>query len=96
MLVTTIITQFKAFARDRQAIFWTLAFPLIFVTAFGLFDIGGDDLSIHTVAVVDYAGNDFSRGIVADLDALESFEGRAARRPHRRPPGDPGRAPSAT
>ncbi len=74
MLVTTIITQFKAFARDRQAIFWTLAFPLIFVTAFGLFDIGGDDLSVHTVAVVDYAGNDLSRGIIDDLDALESFE----------------------
>ena len=74
MLLTTVITQFKAFARDRQAIFWTLAFPLIFVTAFGLFDIGGDDVSVHTVAVVDYAGNDFSHGIVADLDALESFE----------------------
>ena len=74
MLVTTILTQFKAFARDRQAIFWTLAFPLIFVAAFGLFDIGGDGLSVHTVAVVDQAGNDLSRGIIEDLDALESFE----------------------
>ena len=85
MLVTTILTQFMAFARDRQAIFWTLAFPLIFVAAFGLFDIGGGSLSVYTVAVVDEAGNDLSRGIIEDLDALERLRGRPPRRSRRGP-----------
>ena len=37
MLVHLIIADLKMIYRNRQALFWAMAFPLIFVTIFGLF-----------------------------------------------------------
>jgi ABC-2 type transport system permease protein len=45
------IANFRSYLRDRQALFWTLAFPLIFVVLFGAI-FSGSDNSI-TVAWVD-------------------------------------------
>src|SRR6186997_2126786 len=37
------IASLREFVRDRMTIFWTLAFPLVFVVMFGvLFAFGGD------------------------------------------------------
>ena len=48
------IANIRGYLRDRQALFWTLAFPLIFVVLFGAI-FGGGDNSI-TVAWVDQDG----------------------------------------
>ena len=72
MLVTLTVANLKMIVRNRQALFWAMAFPLIFVAVFGLFDL--DDLPVYEVAVVDEAGNALSRSLVNDLAALESFD----------------------
>jgi ABC-2 type transport system permease protein len=48
------MANIRGYLRDRQALFWTLAFPLIFVVLFGAIFSGGTD-SI-TVAWVDQDG----------------------------------------
>ena len=48
------IANIRGYTRDRQAMFWTLAFPLLFVALFGLIFSGGD--SKITVAWVDQDG----------------------------------------
>jgi ABC-2 type transport system permease protein len=41
--VQLYLAAYKEFVRDRMTIFWTLAFPLVFVVMFGvLFNFGGD------------------------------------------------------
>ena len=45
------IANIRSYLRDRQALFWTLAFPLIFVVLFGAIFSGGD--TSITVAWVD-------------------------------------------
>jgi ABC-2 type transport system permease protein len=45
------VANIRGYLRDRQALFWTLAFPLIFVVLFGAIFSGGD--TTITVAWVD-------------------------------------------
>ena len=54
-LLLLTVANIKSFTRDRAALFWTLAFPLIFVVLFGSIFSGGS--------------NERSIGF-ADLDAL--------------------------
>ncbi len=48
------MANFRSYLRDRGALFWTLAFPLIFVVLFGAIFSGGDNTI--TVAWVDHDG----------------------------------------
>src|SRR4029079_223934 len=46
-LLLLTVANIKSFTRDRAALFWTLAFPLIFVVLFGsIFSGGNNDRSI--------------------------------------------------
>ena len=58
----------KMIVRDRQALFWALAFPLMFVLVFGLFFRDVD--SPQTIGVIDNAGDEMSRGLVRNLSEL--------------------------
>ena len=58
----------KMIVRDRQALFWALAFPLMFVLVFGLFFRDVD--SPQTIGVIDNADDEMSRGLVANLSEL--------------------------
>ena len=49
MLFSLIIANLKIIIRNRQALFWALVFPLIFVVVFGLFRI--DEPGTTTIAV---------------------------------------------
>ena len=40
-LLLLTLANIKSFTRDRSALFWTLAFPLIFVVLFGSIFSGG-------------------------------------------------------
>ena len=58
----------KMILRDKQALFWALAFPLLFVVVFGLFFRDVD--SPQVVGVIDNAGDDMSRGLVRNLSEM--------------------------
>ena len=55
--------------RDRQALFWALAFPLILVLVFGVFDL--DRVGSADMAVIDQAQNSFSRELRRKLSIIE-------------------------
>src|ERR1700687_5948724 len=42
-LLSLTVANIKSFVRDRQALFWTLAFPLIFIFLFGPIFSGGSN-----------------------------------------------------
>lgn len=60
--------------RDKFALFWILAFPLMFALFFGSIfgDDGGGARGAISIAVVDEDGSDVSRAIVAKLAKHES------------------------
>ena len=72
MLPLLFLTNLKMTVRDRQALFWALFFPLIFVAIFGLFGVG--NLPTIEVAVLDRSQDDVSRSLIRDLDAIENVE----------------------
>ena len=71
MLALTI-ANLKMMARNRQATFWALFFPLLLVVVFGLLDIKG--VGGANLAVIDEAGTDSSRQLRAGLADIEFLE----------------------
>ena len=55
------IANTKSFVRDRAALFWTLAFPLIFVVIFGLIFSGSPNPTSYGFADLD--GSEASAGV---------------------------------
>lgn len=66
------VASVKMLYRDRQALFWALAFPVIFATVFALFDF--DRPPEIEVAVVAEGASPLSEAMVAGLREVESFE----------------------
>ena len=69
MLLSLTIANLKMTYRNKQALFWSLAFPLIFVTAFGLFNF--DDPPNATILVVDQAQDVASQGFIQAMSTVE-------------------------
>ena len=67
-----IVAQNKMYIRNKQALFWSIAFPLIFIVVFGIFY--GADFEAATLAVIDHADDDISRALVGGLDGIEGLE----------------------
>ena len=61
----------KMLYRDRQALFWAMAFPVIFAVVFGLFDFSQEPEV--DIAVVRSADGAVSRELVRGLREFESF-----------------------
>ena len=72
MLAVLVVANLKMLVRNRQSLFWALAFPLIFVGIFALFDLG--DAPTHEIAVVDFAQDEVSRRIVTGLESIDNVE----------------------
>jgi ABC-2 type transport system permease protein len=72
LLIHLTIANLKMIIRNRQALFWAMAFPLIMVVIFGL--ITQDRVSTTTIAAVDYAQDDISRQLLQNLGDVESFK----------------------
>jgi len=71
---TTLImakTLLKIFSRDRQAIFFTLFFPITFMVIFGIASAGGEDPI--EIGIVDNASNAFSAKFVDTLEGNRLF-----------------------
>jgi len=70
MKVMTIAGKsLRIFFRDRMALFWTFAFPLLLITIFSLAFSGQDSIDIKVIAVQQ----DDSPTASAYLDALDSI-----------------------
>lgn len=63
----------KEFLRDRGALFWTLAFPLLFIVLFGVIFAGGGSAN-YTVGIVNQDGGDVSQQIVQAYTGIKSFK----------------------
>jgi ABC-2 type transport system permease protein len=61
----------KMLYRDRQALFWALAFPVIFAVVFGLFDFEESPEAEFTV--VAERPSIISQALVEGLDSVDSF-----------------------
>ena len=72
MLGRLFVANLKMFYRNRQAAFWAMAFPLIFVTVFGLYEFGQPPRV--EMVVVDRADDALSRGIVEALQDMDFIE----------------------
>jgi ABC-2 type transport system permease protein len=78
-LLLLTVANIRSFIRDRAALFWTLAFPLIFVFLFGAIFSGGS--TARTMGFGDLDGSDSSgrlREAFAALPNLELVEGSEA------------------
>jgi ABC-2 type transport system permease protein len=65
-------SSLKMLYRDKQALFWAMAFPVIFAVVFGLFDFSqAPEVSIGVVAETD---SEVGEALVAGLREVDSFE----------------------
>jgi ABC-2 type transport system permease protein len=67
-LLTLTLANIRTYIRDRAAVFWTLAFPLVFIVMFGLIFQGGGGARI-TLAWVDEDGSTQSSALRAEFAA---------------------------
>ncbi len=64
------LSSLKQLFRNKEALFWSLAFPLIFILVFSLFDFSG---SVNArIIVIDNADNEISNQII---DSLQHVKG---------------------
>lgn len=69
--LTMTRTLLKIFSRDRQAIFFTLFFPITFMVIFGIASSGGEDPI--EIGIVDNADNGFSERFIETLQGKTLF-----------------------
>jgi ABC-2 type transport system permease protein len=73
------IANFRSYVRDRQALFWTLAFPLIFIFLFGSIFSGGTNRTRLGWADEDGSPASVSlRAVFAGLSLIELDDGSRA------------------
>ena len=71
-MIALILANVKMMARNRQAIFWALFFPLMLVVVFGLFDFNG--VGAADVAVIDQSGGPRAEVFRERLEDIEFLE----------------------
>src|SRR3972149_2807029 len=72
MFFSLLRANLKMMMRNRQALFWALVFPLIFVVVFGLFRM--DEVGETVIVVVDKSQDQVSQELIANLGSLEILE----------------------
>jgi len=72
-LVALTTANVRTFSRDRAALFWTIAFPLIFILMFGFIFQGGGTGSL-AIGWADDDGSEASTGLRAAFAAVPSVE----------------------
>ena len=71
-MVALTLANLKMMARNRQAIFWALFFPLLLVVVFGLFDFNG--VGAADVVVIDQSGGARAELLRERLEEIEFLE----------------------
>ncbi|HEY7524332.1 MAG TPA: ABC transporter permease [Candidatus Limnocylindrales bacterium] len=72
-LLVLTVANIRSFLRDRAALFWTIAFPLIFIFLFGAIFSGGGDQN-QTLGWVDEDGSPSATSVHDAFAAMESVE----------------------
>ena len=72
LLLRLTIADLKMIYRNRQSLFWALAFPLIFVVVFGIFT--PDSVPTTTIVVIDNSQDEVSTELISSLDLLDTIE----------------------
>ena len=72
-LAALTVANIKSYVRDRAALFWTLAFPLIFILMFGFIFQGGGDSGLN-LGWVDKDGSAASGALQAAFESSEAIE----------------------
>lgn len=72
MLLALVLANLKMIYRNRQALFYALVFPLIFVAVFGLFRLG--ETPEVGILVIDRANDAVSTALVKSLAATGRFK----------------------
>ena len=70
---TTVLMGIRMYLRDRGAVFWGIAFPLILMTLVGL-AFGRSSTPTYSVAVVDRDAGLLGQGLVAGLRGVPVFD----------------------
>ncbi|MCI0394071.1 MAG: ABC transporter permease [Chloroflexi bacterium] len=73
------IASVKEFMRDRMALFWTLAFPILFIFIFGIVFSGGDDPSYPVGLAIEDEGP-AGQALAEVFQSIEAFEVTTGRR----------------
>ena len=73
-MIALFWANLKMMVRNRQATFWALFFPLIFVVVFGLFDFDG--LGSSRVAIVAEADSPVVSQVIGGLAAIHALDVR--------------------
>ena len=71
-MIALVLANMKMMARNRQAIFWALFFPLMLVVVFGLFDFNG--VGVADVAVADQSGGPRAELLREQLQGIEFLD----------------------
>jgi len=66
-----LIANLKMTFRDKQALFWTLLFPTMFIIIFGLFNF--ESIGSNQIAVIDKANSKISENFISGLEEIEFF-----------------------
>ena len=69
--LTLTVASLKMYFRDRQALFWSLLLPLMFMIIFGLMNFGS--LGRVDLGVVDLADNSVSQGVLSALEEIDAL-----------------------
>ena len=72
IFASLVLANLKMIVRNRQSLFRALAFPLIFVGIFGLFDL--DETPVEEIAVIDYSQDEVSAKLIQNLAAIRTFD----------------------
>jgi ABC-2 type transport system permease protein len=74
--MSTVLSLYRAavkeFVRDRSAVFWTFAFPILFIILFGLI-FSGNGSPAYTVGLVNEDGGAVGNALVQQLQQVKPF-----------------------
>ena len=71
-MVALTLANLTMMARNRQAIFWALFFPVMLVVVFGMFDFKG--VGVADMAVIDQSGGPRAEQFRERLEAIELLD----------------------
>ena len=84
-IISLYVASIKEFVRDRATIFWTLAFPLIFIVLFGVIFNGGGAPN-YKVGIVNEDSGTVGQTLIDSQKIDSSFSAAGASAQALRPP----------
>jgi len=72
-LTKLFLADLKMLTRNRQALFWSLMFPLMFTIVFGFF-FGRENASVGTVALVNQSSSDLAINLEKAMEGTNLFK----------------------